>query len=464
MNRPALTSQGRLFINIPGESNIFKLYNFVKLGPLDKTFGEVEPIYSFTSDGKRIQVAISRDNIVEANTTISSLLPINSKSSLEKLTGKTFNLQVHYGMCGNPNNFYDFESVLILTNAETLSYSLTDLLAINPTQRATIEESASIKVNNFYRVTPLNFKTLYDAAFGRTIHGITYVERLGCDDQNIDNIRWIGLLDNATFIYTLDDGKTWLTNPAHSSGHTGLHLESTILNTKYNLFWTEKTGSASYLYVTDAHSVLDGSTVTANSLYQTTAGAIRGLAATSKNLYAVGGQGSGYFIQVELENYAINRIDEGVTFPYSSMYCVDALDDNLVVFGGEFGYYGVYKNGVLTPYLLDAAAVSIIRDIKLLDNNNWIVATDDSVFRTSNAGNTWTKVYDAVGNNQIAFYDSLYGYLVANSGVHLTLDGGFTWKLIETTAGVNVATAKLAPYDHNTLWIANLTAIKYGVG
>lgn len=86
---PTLTGQGRIFINVdgPGCSNPYKYYGCMKLDSVDKSFGDITPIYcpSNTTYDEFVEIGSVKGADSRATSTLTGILPINEESALEVL-------------------------------------------------------------------------------------------------------------------------------------------------------------------------------------------------------------------------------------------------------------------------------------------------------------------------------------------------------------------------------------------
>jgi len=459
------TGFGRVFINTPGVNNIFKLHNFMKLGPLDRTESQVEKIYSYNSKNEKINVAIVQTDESEITSSLSGNLPLSKRSVLETLRNKLFNIQIHYGNCSSPTDFYTFESAMILKDVTLLSYNLSELNAIVPSQRAVVTESANLSIGNYYRITYPKFTNIFTISGSSLLNGVVYIERSDCDESISNDVNLIGLLDklgNTAFVYSLDNGKNWVESGTSGVPHEGLPEEAKIIYANSRVYWSKINGGIARLYSFEASRILNGDTISESELYRTTIGGIKGLTKTSRYIYGVGGTSDGLILKVDLTNEKVEIIEENTVFTTVGLTAIDVLDDNFFVVGGLSGVYGIYHNGVLSSYVIDypGATAETVQSIKVFDQNNWLIGTDFSVFRTSNRGNTWQKLIQDGTYNNLTFYDNLYGYNVSSDAIYLTLDGGYSWKKVSSNISATVCSAFLSPEDHNQLYICYSEEIK----
>lgn len=97
----------------------------------------------------------------------------------------------------------------------------------------------------------------------------------------------------------------------------------------------------------------------------------------------------------------------------------------------------------------------------VLDRDNlWIATTDGAIYKSTDAGATWTEQAAAViasGGaqlNALQFVDNLRGYAVGDTAIILkTLDGGVTWSVIDGPDGVSSNFTALAVFSQHRIEI-----------
>jgi len=217
-----LTSDSRIFIKDKTNCCVaeYTYHSCMRLDGLDKSFGDISSEYCPDPDKYRrfIEVATIRGQEDRATTSLVGRLPRKVRSKLDAM-GKarcTFDLQLHYGFCGNPSDFNEYEIGLVLENIRITNYSTDQLGALSFDENASILETVQLSVGNFYYVARLNIANT-TAQFGPNLQiiDITVCNRPNC--YQCENcscaIYAIGFRTGdttLTLFSSLDDGLTWI--------------------------------------------------------------------------------------------------------------------------------------------------------------------------------------------------------------------------------------------------------------
>lgn len=450
MIKPTQTGFGRVFINIPGIQNDFKLYNFMKIGSVDTTLGESEHIVTYVGDIP-VSVGIMRDGSKTTSTSISGILPVNTKSTLEKLVGKLFNIQVHYGACRSPKEFYSFDSVIVLNGVEIASHSLSELNALQPSERAIVQETATLKVGNYYRITMPSFENVLQ----QDTLGIAYIPPESCGNAT-EAIA--ALADDGDFVniyYSFDQGITW-SNVDMQVAHEGIGTQSGMIYSNERLYFTTFNADG-FLFSVRAESILNG--VSEYSvLHRTSAIPINHIDSGINYLWGAGGATGAYLFKLNVHTNVIDIIETGLTT--SPLHSVFVLNDDVVFFGGDNANYGIYSNGTVYTSTLPNASGEDITTIQAFDYNNLIISTTNKIYRTLNGGKTWSVVANNISALEIRFIDNIVGYAFTATGVYITLDSGLSWSKVYSYTSTSVNGALIVPTDYNKIFVATTAGLQ----
>lgn len=468
---PVFTGEGRIFINPQGYGGgtKFVYHSSMKIDGLDKSLGDLEPIY--VPDPKKydsfIEVAAIQGSDSRVTSSLSGKLPIDTESPLESLARRKckFNMQVHYGRCSKPDDFTTYESAIILKDVSLTSYNLSTLVAANPGERALVDETASITLKEFYRIFNQTFINPIPQTSGRVLR-VAHTDIEGCADEcasySDGNMSWVALVDATTndFAVTADGGLTWTQFPNGATNHTSTSYDSILVAAGAYLFWTVTDSSDSTkFYAMDLESVKAGFAATAFELDIATDFIPKGHAVTDNYLYIVGtdatGAADGKIYQIDKNTLAIQVV---FTASYG-ITAIHALDDNTLIIGNSDGE--IYTSQVVGFFDLignAGGASSTINHVHMHDSKHWVATSGTSVYTTLNAGSSWVRVYEinvsATDAEQadITWYDNLVGYMLFGQYIFKTIDSGTTWKRIYTgftsTQGNNIV---VNPYNPNII-------------
>ncbi|MEX2116561.1 MAG: YCF48-related protein [Bacteroidota bacterium] len=94
--------------------------------------------------------------------------------------------------------------------------------------------------------------------------------------------------------------------------------------------------------------------------------------------------------------------------------------------------------------------------------HGWILMSQDSIAITEDGGDSWSLFFcDGAGDgqNSIAFYDTLKGWIASNDGISISSNGGRNWTRIQGTVSYNsiypVTTSRAWATGGNSLFLQN---------
>lgn len=478
MINPVKTGEGRIFINPYnfGGASKFNFHNFMKIEGLDKTLGDIEPIY-YPDPNKYdefIENGFIKGSESRWSSSLSGKLPIDTYSTLELLASNVceFTLQVHYGRCTKPDNFQDFESAIVLKGVRLTSYGLSPLTALNPGERALIDENASITASTMYRLFNQKFVTLTPQTSGRVLR-IAHADLRGCENLcsgfKDGNKIWIALIDEtaSAFAVTTDGGLTWTQFNSGSIVHSYTGWESILHASAGKVYWTSTaTGPLTTIYSTDLDGIIQAVTPTPYEILEAGDFVPTDVASTENYVYISGHESSEF-------NGTLYRIDKA-TQEIDAMYtnndgitAISFIDDDNSIIGlrnGEIlvsvaqGYYSLV--GTIN------GSGSKVTAIKMFDSLRWAAANDSNIYVTNDAGVTWTRTLQ-VSNipsagliTNFTWYDNLVGYAQSGSALLRTIDSGTTWKVVNTGIVADESqNIVVSPYNPNLFMaVRNLNA------
>lgn len=147
-------------------------------------------------------------------------------------------------------------------------------------------------------------------------------------------------------------------------------------------------------------------------------------------------------------------------FTSGELLSVEVIDSNNIYTGGEI--QGIYKtiDGGITWDLTNIPNLVIDIDFPSL-NTGYFVGLD-SVYKTSDAGNTWISIFNtyyAGDFKKIQFLDTVKGYILLNYGEVLkTIDGGNNWTQYQTPSDTTLC-SDMYFFDENIGVVLDTTVL-----
>lgn len=475
MINPTITSEGRFFINKdgPGCGNPFQYHNCIKLAGLEKSFGDITPIYcpnpNQTDDF--IEIGTIKGADTRWTSTLSSKLSVNTPSILEDIAqqGCSFDGQVHYGQCARPNDFTGASTVIVLRNIRLTSYSLSDLIALTPEERAAVDESAAISVGDVYRVFNQTYTSVAQSLLTvQAVLDVTYCDNNTCGTacgKRSNGCKKAVALTQSAFLYTLDSGLNWLSTGIGTTTADNDEEQGAMTCAGSNIVFSTYEGTTPHLHVVPVDSIFAGAAVTTTVFSGTVSQSIRELVDAGTYVFGGGGNGNGFLIAYNKSNNTTTILEDGTLLSGVTGYALAAYDDNHVLFGGSGGNYIYSTNfGVFTAGQLSIGGVAQtdrITAFHMIDETNWLAATDSNrILCTNDSGANWNIVLATSGEGEFSFYDSIVGYFHDNAGIYRTLDSGNTWQLVYAFTSTDVNGIAVCPYNvNNVLAVGGQTAV-----
>lgn len=440
----------------------YEYYNCIRMAGLDKSFGDITPIYcpDETLLDNFVEVASVRGADGRWSSSLTGRMPSRSTSTLRTLaeTKCKFDLQVHFGSCTNPTIFNTYDKVIVLEGVLISNYSTTELTAVSPDERGIIEETVTISAAKAYEVYSTELIQTADTIDQNgSFPAITEGKYTDCDDcgncQTYFGLQLplvCNVVGNSLEIFwTLDSGETWDTTTLPCTAFTCTNPIETyqIESDGFNLYITfnEGAGNNGHLYIVPISEVIAGtiSSSSFNNLGNTLT--IYDTHLTSTSLWIAGTNGIVYKYNKSNNTYSLQT---NTTLFTNTWHDLDAIDDNNVLVGGASGLLLAKVNGsgfILKPIVYNLVTITDrITIVRMNSAKEWLVGTvTGELYCTTNGGSTWSLVQDFGGC--IAAFKMVtanIGYLVTKdpARVFRTLDAGNTFAEIPDTYGLIGAT------------------------
>jgi len=148
------------------------------------------------------------------------------------------------------------------------------------------------------------------------------------------------------------------------------------------------------------------------------------------------------------ENWESINTGSGGDFFGASTFFIDESTGWILRPNGGNGQKTTDGGYTWSPFVIDAQ--SYFRTFHFIDENTGFAAGEDVIFKTTDGGENWTQIYDAVGlidDDEVNFYDihftnQNYGWAFGDGGygtkeyIIKTTDGGLNWELEHEGSGI----------------------------
>lgn len=479
-----LNSDGRVFIATSGIGcgRTYGYYSCMKITGLQKNFGDIESFYCPDPDkpGEFEEVATIQGAESRWTATITGPKVRASRSSIGSLLQRKnceFNAQVHFGRCIDPSQFNEFESIVIIEGARISEYSTDDLVALNPGERAIIQETLSLSARSIYEIYE---QAMYEEAqaqaniAGYIVPSIAYSTYVDCDDdcpvycQRYYAVRIpftaAGGCSPADLLYTEDGGYTWTTLQIGTLCLLNQNIESyEIVAAGSNLYFTYNFASGFGGITIIPQSMISDGAIT-NPTNVQLAFTIYDSFYADGVLWVVGGTGltAGYISAMDTVTQVVTSYETGVNF-LRQFYSVYSYDSDNVIAGGAVGTLAARLNGssfqAISVIVNGLPVGDDIIEVWMKSKTNWYIGTTvGDLYCTLDSGKTWTQSGDFAGCiGGLTFPTDNVGYVAVGypASVWRTIDGGSTWTEVDDTynqlpTDVILSDIASCPSDPNT--------------
>lgn len=386
-------------------------------------------------------------------------------------------IQVHFGECKDPRDFNKgWEKIAVLTLATPTDYSVSDLGALEPSQRAMIDETVPFTGEDYYEIGKLNFGEQAAAQITQEVVDILVCDAIACGSCGLPSDGCQVVLaatlraggspgTGARILYTQNGGSVWAgreittltgTNDPDSIGCVGSYV------------FVVSQESISLMYATLADLLTGAETWTNVATGFVTAGAPKvNYVYDPGNIWIFGK--AGYIYKSTDITAGVSVQDPGVatTQDYNAAHGIDQL--HIVAVGNSNAV--VYTNNggsTWTPITGPAVGVAL-NTVWMVSATTWYVGTNGGkLFFTDNSGVTWTEVaFPGSGSGvvrHVTFATPAVGYMshdtsAARARILRTIDGGKSW-YVAPESGVTMTLTdklnKLSACDPNIVFGAGL--------
>lgn len=362
-------------------------------------------------------------------------------------------LHIHIGRCKDPKDFNrGWEKALILEKARVTSYSTDDLGALDPSERAIVNEEVPFTGEDYYEVKPI---VLSEHAAAQVVQEI--VDIVVCDSKSCG---FCGLPSDgcsivfgitmsaggspglpAEVIYTEDGGSTWgdvtITTLAANEDPDALACVGIYL-----VVVSVESNSLHYAEIAD---ILDETQV----WVEVSTGFVVGgeprdiFAAGSSFVWIVGAGGYIYFTADVTGGVEVQSAGGVTTQVLNAIHGYDTL--NLVAVGAANAVVYTTDGGTTWQSVTGPAVGVVLNTVFMRSETEWWVGTaGGALWYTRDSGQTWTqKTFSGSGSGQvrdIVFITPSVGFMAHDTAaaagrIFRTIDGGYSWYVLPEGTG-----------------------------
>lgn len=362
-------------------------------------------------------------------------------------------IQVHIGECQDPRDFNaGWNKVLILESGRITNYGTGEIGALEPGERAMVNEELPFTGEDYYEVGRIVFAEQASSQIVQEIVDITICDAVTCGACGIasDGCQVVFAVSlragaspgqGAEVIYTQDGGANWedtqITTITGSDDPNALACVGTYL-----VVVSEDGESLHYASIAD---ILDG--------VETWAEVTTGFVAAKgpRAIYAYDPShvwivGAGGYIYFSNDPTSLVEVQEAGVSTTQDLNAIHGLDQLNIVAVGASNAVVYTRNGGSTWSTVTGPAVGVaLTAVWMKSKDEWIVGTAGGrLYYTRNAGTTWTEKSfpgsQAGVVRDIQFTTPSVGYMAHSTAapagrILRTIDGGYSWYVLPEGQG-----------------------------
>ena len=361
--------------------------------------------------------------------------------------GCKHDFQIHMGKCENPQDFnHGWSKILVLEGGKITNYSTEDLGALEPSQRAVVNEEVPISADDAYEVKALGFASKARTEVTEEVVDTIFCRGDICAECDADCSTILALMSPASYakaryVFSTDGGLTW-TDGIVSSSTANDVLDAFSCVGDYLVVLNRTAARIEYARLSD---VTSGSpTWTSVSTGFVAAGAPLAIWSASPSFTWIVGLG-GYIYLMEDPSNGVSVQDAGVATPRDlhDIHGVDSL--NVVAVGNDNSVVYTNNGGLTWTSVTGPNPSDNLNCVWMASESVWWVGDEvGNLWYTLDKGSTWTaKVFPGSGSGsveELVFVKPSVGYMIHNVGgagkLLRTIDGGYSWYVLPEGSGV----------------------------
>ena len=454
MTTPARTGQSRVFI-IDGRARPDHQPSYqssMRMGSPSYGFGDIEAIENPDPDryDNYIEIGEIRGASERPTTSLEGRYAREIASTLLEIARRkcAVDIQLHWGVCQDPNDFESFDKVLVLENSNITTWSAEDLGALQQSDAAVVNESVDISAKDLFEILPVSFGAKAATIVTTEVIDIKICDVVSCgecEDESDGCYKMFGVTvaaggspsTPADVIYSIDKGITWY---AHDVESLGAAEDADGIDCIGSYIVVVSNASASQHYA--LKSEFDG--VTDPAFTEVATGYVAG--GEPNAIFSIGNMAfivgdNGYVYKSTDATAGVSVLDAG-SATTAKLIDVYAISAEFAVAVGENGAIIYTANGISWS-VTTSSPIGFGENFKcVLEKNEsdwWVGTNGGQAFYTLDGGVTWTeKAFFGSGTGEvhdIEFTNDSVAWLshatTAPAGrIHRSYNGGYSWNVM----------------------------------
>ncbi len=384
-------------------------------------------------------------------------------------------LHIHMGLCKDPRDFNGgWDKILVLEAARPTQWGSTDMGALAPGERATVDEEVPFVGERIYEIMPIRIQEQAAAAIVQEVVGIVICDSVSCAACGLpsDGCQVVFAVTltaggspglPAEILYTQDGGAVWGDTNVNTLGVSedpnGLACVGVNL-----VVISEDSESLHYAAIAD---ILDGTETwtEVTTGFVATKGPLAIISIDPQHTWIVAEGGYIYFTDDPTSAVEVQESGSATVQDLTDIHGIDTL--NLVAVGNSNAVL-VTANGGATWAAVTGPAVGVnLTAVWMRSTLEWMVGTADGrLFYTRDAGENWTaKSFPGSGAGSvrdIQFSSATVGWMAHDTAtpagrILRTIDGGFSWYVapegnLSIPANDKIGALAACPSDVNVIF------------
>lgn len=372
------------------------------------------------------------------------------------VAGCDHDLQVHIGDCGNPQDFNGgWRKIVVLEAGHITSYRTGELGALDPSERAVINEEVPFSGENSYEILRITFAQKAGAQITQEVIAVSVCDAPTCGLCGLpsDGCQVIFAVTKSTgaspgltseLIFSDDGGLTWddanITTFLATEDPTGLMCIGTNV-----VVVSDTDASLHYANINDVLENADAAVWAEVTTGFAALGQPRKIYSANPSASWIIGNGGYIYFTADPTN-GVETQDAGVATT-QILNAVHGIDDQNVIAVGNSNAVVVTGNGGDTWNSITGPSVGVnLNAVFMVDSLRWFIGTAGGrLYYTENGGDTWVQKRFPGDNagvvRDIVFVTNSVGYMAHDTAapagrILRTIDGGYSWYVAPEGTGL----------------------------